>query len=126
MRKILIDTHIFLWWIDQPDKIKSNHIEIISDPDNSIYVSIASIFEIGIKERIGKLEVNEDFETLLKINNFDSLQISIKNISAIKEIVVENGDPFDLIIIAQAISENLELISYDSKFKGIKDLRLIH
>ena len=61
MRKILIDTHILIWWLSEPAKLKKDHYDLIIDSENTIFVSVASFFEIGIKEKIGKLEFNGKF-----------------------------------------------------------------
>jgi PIN domain nuclease of toxin-antitoxin system len=125
MRRIIIDTHIFLWWLSSPEKITDEHKIIIADPSNTIFVSIASFFEIAIKVKIGKLKFNEDFESVLKNNGFESLNISLPHLETLNKTEYLHKDPFDMVLIAQALCENYELISYDKQFKHYLGLRII-
>jgi PIN domain nuclease of toxin-antitoxin system len=125
MRKILIDTHILIWWLTDPGKLKKGHQNIISDPDNTIFVSIASFFEIGIKEKIGKLIFEGNYETVLKESGFEILPIRLDHLEILRKIESPNKDPFDIVLIAQALCENLELISYDGQFSKIVGLKII-
>lgn len=125
MRKILIDTHILIWWLSEPAKLKKDHYDLITDSENTIFVSVASFFEIGIKEKIGKLEFNGNFETILKSNGFESLPITLKHLETLRKTEFTHKDPFDMVLIAQAISENIELISCNSKFLNVEGLKII-
>ena len=125
MRKILIDTHILIWWLTEPDKLKKEHQKILSDADNIIFVSVASFFEIGIKEKIGKLKFEGNFEVILIENGFESLPITLMHLETLRTIEFHHKDPFDMVLIAQAISENIEFISYDSQFLKTNGLKII-
>lgn len=125
MRKILIDTHILIRWLSEPEKLKVEHHDLISESDNTILVSVASFFEIGIKEKIGKLKFEENFEAILKDYGFESLPINLKHLDIMRKTEFNHKDPFDMILIAQALSENIELISYDRFFTKIQGLRII-
>lgn len=125
MRKILIDTHILIWWLTEPDKLKKEHQNILSDADIIIFVSVASFFEIGIKEKIGKLKFEGNFEIILKENGFESLPITLMHLETFRTIEFHHKDPFDMVLIAQAISENIEFISYDSQFLKTNGLKII-
>jgi PIN domain nuclease of toxin-antitoxin system len=124
VRKILIDTHVLIWWLSDPSKLKTKHLESISDAENTILVSVASFFEISLKVKTGKLVFDEDFEKILKQNGFESLPIHIHHVAQLQKTIYPHKDPFDMILIAQAIAENLEFISYDKVFEGIEGLRL--
>ena len=125
MKKLIIDTHILIWWLIAPEKLKQRHLEIIQNEKNIVYVSIASFFEISLKVKKGKLEFNDDFENILSENGFQLLPISLKHLEKLQETLFTHQDPFDMIIIAQSLSENIELISYDEQFKDVEGLRML-
>ncbi|MGL4631022.1 MAG: type II toxin-antitoxin system VapC family toxin [Leadbetterella sp.] len=122
MRPVLIDTHIIIWWLAEPEKLLQKHKDIISDPENVIYVSIASIWEISLKEKIGKLSFEGKFEDVIKENGFELLALSLNHLEIMRTHQLPNKDPFDMIIVSQAISEDLSLISYDTHFKDFKGI----
>ena len=122
--KILIDTHIFLWLIYQPSKIKNSHLLILQDTKNDIHVSAISIAEIMIKKSIGKLEVEFDLNEAV-----DKLGLSLLDYDAFSALHLANlpfhhKDPFDRMIISQAIENNFKIITVDSKF-SLYDCSLI-
>jgi len=122
--KILIDTHIFLWLIYQPSKLKKSHLVTLQDTNNPIYVSSISIAEIMIKKSIGKLDVEFDLNEAV-----DKLGISLLDYDAFSALHLVNlpfhhKDPFDRMLISQAIENNLKIISVDSKF-SLYDCSLI-
>lgn len=124
MKKILIDTHVLIWWLNNPNKLKQHHLDVISNPENIIYVSIASFFEITLKIKIGKLEFREDFEEVLRDNSFDSLPITFNHLQILKNLGIDHKDPFDILLVSQAISDGLEFLTYDTVLqesaKGVK------
>ena len=122
--KILIDTHIFLWLIYLPSKIKNSHLLILQDTKNDIHVSAISIAEIMIKKSIGKLEVEFDLNEAV-----DKLGLSLLDYDAFSALHLANlpfhhKDPFDRMIISQAIENNFKIITVDSKF-SLYDCSLI-
>jgi len=117
MRTILIDTHILLWTLYDSNRIIKDHQLLLINPENQILVSTASLFELGIKKSIGKLQTPHNVSELLDLTSFEELTISSIHIDVLSEIEWFHKDPFDKMIIAQALSENLEIISYDSQFK---------
>jgi len=117
MRTILIDTHVLLWAIFDSIKLERSHKEILMDPKNRILVSTASAFEISIKKSIGKLNFLQQPGNLISLIGFEALPILPTHTNMISEISCYNRDPFDKMIIAQAISEDLEVISYDKEFR---------
>ncbi|NOS88016.1 MAG: type II toxin-antitoxin system VapC family toxin [Methylococcaceae bacterium] len=112
--KILLDTHILLWWLNDDAKLSENARQIILDPNNTFYVSQASLWEIQIKNMSGKLKV--DLEVLiqqLSENNFQQLILHTNHILALAKLPPYHQDPFDRMIISQAMSEPLHLITHD-------------
>lgn len=123
MNGYLLDTHILLWWIGEAQKLDRHVFSIISNSANSIYVSSASIWEIAIKEALGKLKIDADLENLIEMNSFLELKISAKCASATRKLESIHRDPFDRILITQAIENNLTLITADKqivKYSGVK------
>jgi PIN domain nuclease of toxin-antitoxin system len=113
--KLLLDTHVLLWWLNDDGKLSENACRLIENPDNAIYVSHATIWEIQIKNMTGKLNTN--VETLiqqLSVNNFQQFPIHTNHILALAKLPPHHQDPFDRMLISQAISEPLHLITHDN------------
>ncbi|MDQ8005680.1 MAG: type II toxin-antitoxin system VapC family toxin [Pedobacter sp.] len=119
----LLDTHAFLWFIAGDNKLPSNVVAKIENTEVSCYISIASFWEIAIKLQIGKLELAIDFEQLFRFaeeNQIEILDINEKHLLQLLAIELHHNDPFDRVIIAQALSEKLTLISKDKKMESYK------
>lgn len=117
--KYLLDTHTIIWYSENNPKISENIKKLISDSKNQIFISIASIWEMAIKLKINKLNLElpiEEFTEELRIRNFTFLPINIEHIVQTTKLDLNHKDPFDRIIISQAIIENMDLISRDDKF----------
>ncbi len=113
MSKYLLDTHIFLWWMSDAKQLSQEVFDIISDGSNQVYISSASIWEIAIKEALGKLEVDADLDHAIEENGFRELKISVVCANATKKLKQIHRDPFDRMLIAQAIEKDMTLISVD-------------
>ena len=116
---LLLDTHTLIWFITDNDKLSSLAKHNIESKQNNCFVSIASFWEIGIKHSLGRLDLNSDLSKIFKIieaTEFDILPITVNQILMNSKLEYHHQDPFDRIIIAQAISENLTIISKDSQF----------
>ena len=114
--KLLLDTHILLWWLECSPKLSLNLKNIISDPQNVIYVSTASIWEISIKKSLGKLSVPDDLLEKVNENRFQILNIEPVHAIETENLPYHHRDPFDRMLIAQALVEGITLISNDTKF----------
>jgi PIN domain nuclease of toxin-antitoxin system len=120
----LLDTHTFLWFVSGdkqlPEKIK-NKILDINEP---CYISIASLWEITIKIQIGKLKIDISIEDLFKYadrNQIEIVQITSEHLLVLASMPQHHNDPFDRLIVSQAISENMTLYSKD---KGLKKYKI--
>ena len=113
MAKYLLDTHIFLWWISDSGQLSKEVFDIISDGSNQIYISSASIWEIAIKEALGKLTVNANLDNSIEKNGFIELKVSAVCANATKKLEQIHRDPFDRMLISQAIEGNMVLITVD-------------
>lgn len=113
MQRCLLDTHTLLWWlIDSPLLGKSSRLTM-SDPRNQIFVSAASTWEIAIKISLGKLEAPDDMDSVVEDEGFSKLPISLYHGQLAGQLPPIHRDPFDRMLIAQAQSEGLILISAD-------------
>ncbi len=115
----LLDTHILLWFVNG-EELDRDLINKIRDPDNKIFLSIASLWEIAIKHSLGKLPLQSEFSELkgiLSDTNIEILPLEFTHLQGLLVLPDIHHDPFDRIIIAQAIHEKLKLITRDNKFK---------
>jgi PIN domain nuclease of toxin-antitoxin system len=119
MRAIL-DTNSFLWFISGNDELSNAAKTFISDLNNELVLSTASLWEIAIKVSIGKLELLQSYEKLipqqLEENDIGILSITLKHLSKLIDLPFHHRDPFDRLIIAQALMEEIPVISSDGIF----------
>ena len=119
--KFLLDTHIFLWWILQDPKLSHMSGDVIADSANELYFSAASTWEMVIKSAIGKLSLPASPETFVKeqlfLNDITSLPIIMEHTFALASLPMIHKDPFDRMLIAQTLYENLTLITDDPVIK---------
>ena len=117
----LIDTHILLWWLFNDPKLNSECREIIRNPNNTIFVSSASAWEIATKYRLNKLPeakpLVENYCQILTQARFIELVITANQALRAGNLPIKHRDPFDRMLIAQAEQENLTLITYDLAFQ---------
>jgi PIN domain nuclease of toxin-antitoxin system len=117
----LIDTHILLWWLFNDPKLDTDCRDIIRNPDNRIFVSTASAWEIATKYRIGKLseakQLVEQYSQILNQARFVELAITSAHAIRAGSLPIVHRDPFDRMIMAQAELESLPIITYDAVFQ---------
>jgi len=121
----LIDTHIILWWLDNPKKLSAQAREIIENGRNTIYLSSASIWEIAIKSSIGRLRIPENLLKVLDDEDIKILSVSGAHAMRIASLQSIHSDPFDRMLVAQALHEDLQIITRDSVFERYEKLRLV-
>ncbi len=114
---VIIDTHIFLWLLEASRKIKTEHLNILKDKNNTIYLSSISVAEIMIKKSIGKLDVDFDITEMLKQMGIKSLSYDTDAALKLIDLPFHHKDPFDRMIISQGIINNFKILTLDSKFK---------
>ena len=120
MKRYLLDTHILLWWLADDKKLSAKNRKIISDPENQIYVSAATIWEIVIKKGLGKLEVPDNILDIIKESNVVLLSISADHAFYVKNLPNIHNDPFDRLLISQSNIEDFALITNDKLIKKYK------
>jgi len=113
---LLLDTHILLWWLDDNALLSVNARQAIADTDNLIILSAAVIWEIRIKQAIGKLKIAPNFYDVVKEQGFEMLAITSEHAYAVGDLPKHHRDPFDRILIAQALLEGFTLVTQDAIF----------
>ncbi len=119
--KYLIDTHILIWYGAGTKYLKPNTVALLRNPDNEIFVSHASIWEMAIKASIGKLQLGfpiSQLEEKLSQLGFKLLPFDFRHYEALSNLPFFHNDPFDRMIIAQAMIENVEIVTHDAHFSG--------
>jgi PIN domain nuclease of toxin-antitoxin system len=117
--KLLLDTHAFIWFINGDNQLPKKVIKLIEDSNNQCYLSIASIWEIAIKVSLGRLVLKSEFNHIQQLiikNDFEILPIHFDHLISIQKLEFFHRDPFDRLIISQAIAEDFIIISKDKEF----------
>jgi PIN domain nuclease of toxin-antitoxin system len=125
MTDLLIDTHVFLWWEDESPRLGRSGREAISDPTNRIFVSAATVWEIALKTRKGKLKSRGSPTSSIMSNGFHELPILAVEAEAAGNLDWAHSDPFDRLLVAQAIRLSLVLVTADNtirRFGGVSQL----
>lgn len=116
--KILLDTHIFLWYIAGDENLTEKLKKIITDTQNEVYISVISIWECVIKQQIGKLdfpyEAGKYLSEKRELHKLESLSITENTILHLHKLPLLHKDPFDRLLICQAIENEYTLITIDS------------
>ncbi len=124
----LLDTHVLLWFINGDASLSKNAKAIIKNFDNNCFISIASIWEIGIKISLNKLQIDFDFKdlaTFLTDNKIEILDININHIEVLSTLPFLHRDPFDRILIAQCMVEKIALLTKDDAINLYKTIEII-
>jgi len=125
--RLLLDTHALIWFVEGDKRLSYIARTFIEDPDNTVYVSMTSFFELAIKLKIDKLTLSKSIKQIyerLTVDNIRILSISENHVFEYQNVpfFTEHKDPFDRIIIATAIYEKLDIITIDEKFQNYKSL----
>ncbi|MBR8835797.1 MAG: type II toxin-antitoxin system VapC family toxin [Stigonema ocellatum SAG 48.90 = DSM 106950] len=126
--KLLLDTHVLIWSAGTPEKLSQRVRDLLIDTSNSIVLSIASIWEMQIKIQLGKLRLNSSLINLIesqqRTNNLQLLPIELDHIWALANLSDHHRDPFDRLLIAQSIVEQMPILSVDSALDAYQIQRL--
>ena len=125
--RLLLDTHVFLWWNSDPARIADPLREAIAEPTNQIYVSAASVWEIGIKRALGKLGFAQRIVASVLAHQFRLLAITGEHAEHAAELPPHHADPFDRLLVAQAHLERMLFGTQDAKMRpyGVAMLGLV-
>ena len=126
--KLLLDTHAWLWWIGEPERLGAEAARLIADRRNEVYLSAASSWEITIKVRLGKLKLPESPEKFvpsrMERDGIVALAISHPHALAVSSLPMHHRDPFDRMLIAQSRVEGIPIVTAGPEF-GAYDVELI-
>lgn len=122
--KIIVDTHIFLLLLNDPDRVNPKYIKSLEDTENCVYLSSISVAELMIKKSIEKIEFDFDILGAAKEMGLEILSFDGMDAMKLGALPFHHKDPFDRMIISQAIAKNYHIISDDRKF-GLYDCKLI-
>ena len=112
--RLLLDTHVLLWWLSDDDRLGQHVRELIADPANDVLVSVASLWEIQVKVRVGKLTADlQDILSEIEAQAFELLPIKQTHLVRLGTLPAHHRDPFDHLLIAQAIIEDATFVSED-------------
>ncbi len=116
--RLLLDSHVIVWWLDDDDALTPDARSQIAATDNDIFFSAASVWELAIKRASGKLDLNDpEFpDSLVRLDHFSSLPVNDLHAVRAAALPKHHGDPFDRMLIAQAVSEGLTIVTHDRKF----------
>lgn len=115
--RLLLDTHALLWWRDASPRLSGKAADAIGDGANEIIVSSATLWEIVIKRSLGKLRFPDDLEEVIREEEFGLLQITFPHLQALDGLPRLHRDPFDRLVIAQALAEGIPIITGDDVFR---------
>ena len=122
--KLLLDTHVFIWWANEPEKLSPKVLSLCADAENTLIVSVASIWEMQIKTQLGKLKIALPLADLIRsqqqTNNIQILPIELEHVLELQKLPAHHNDPFDRLLIVQAKAEGAFLVSKDKAFKKYK------
>jgi PIN domain nuclease of toxin-antitoxin system len=117
---LLLDTHVLLWWLGDDPNLSQSARTVIADGNNLVFVSAAVIWEIQIKQALGKLKIPVNFRNVLDQQAFELLDITVEHAYAVGKLPPYHRDPFDRILVAQAKVEKMTLVSHDNHIKKYK------
>ena len=118
MKRLLLDTHTWLWWLADDASLGARARELISSPDNVVFISAASVWEIAIKKSLGKLKAPDELDAIVEAEGFDGLPIEIFHAEQASSLPRLHRDPFDRMLVAQAQVEGLSIITSDPAIAG--------
>jgi PIN domain nuclease of toxin-antitoxin system len=113
--RLLVDTHVFIWWDDSAAALSRDLREALTDPTNEVYVSAATVWEIAIKRRSGKINFAGEIVAAVAANGFQPLAIAPQHAEHAGGLPFHHSDPFDRLLVAQAMLEGLVLATQDRK-----------
>jgi PIN domain nuclease of toxin-antitoxin system len=123
--RLLVDTHVLLWAAAEPDRLPPSFRDRIESPDNEVLFSAVSIWEIAIKQQIGRLPLSvtpEEIADAAVRMGFDELPVTSAHAAGIRRLPLHHRDPFDRLLVAQAIHEPARLLTSDEVLAQYSDL----
>ena len=115
---LLLDTHVILWAAYEPHRLSSKATELLMDQNNSLHFSVASLWEVAIKSSLGRPDFTVDVDALrvgLLSNGYQELAVEASHVLRLPTLPTIHADPFDRILVSQAMAEGYALLSHDTK-----------
>ncbi len=120
--RLLLDTHVLLWWHDQPEHLTDTARGAIGNLDNDVFISVINGWEIQIKAQLGKLTLPKPLSAIIHeeqpVNGFEILPVTMDHVYALDSFPLHHRDPFDRLLAAQAHREGLTLVTHDPKLSA--------
>jgi PIN domain nuclease of toxin-antitoxin system len=122
--RLLLDTHVLLWWLADDPSLGEEARAGISDATSSVFVSAATVWEVSIKQALGKLEAPSDLLRQIELNRFEPLSMTVSHAYTAGALPRHHDDPFDRMLVAQAMMEGLTLLTRDPRMSryGVETL----
>jgi PIN domain nuclease of toxin-antitoxin system len=115
---LLLDTHALLWWLDDDPALGDAARAAVADPGRQVYVSAATVWEVGIKARLGKLRAPAGLLEVLAEEGFVGLPMALEHAEAAARLPMHHRDPFDRMLVAQAHALSLVLVTHDRRLEA--------
>ena len=115
--RLLLDTHAALWWLRGDRRFGQTAADRLADPANEVLLSAVVLWEVAIKRSLGKIKVTEDYASILLASGAQPLPITLDHAAAVERLPWHHRDPFDRILIAQALVERAALVSRDDALR---------
>ena len=119
--KLLLDTHAFLWWVGGAPAFGRRARAEVANPDNEVFVSIASCWELAIKLSLGKLRLPQSLDRFIQEqltrNSFVLVALDFRHVIRVADLPFHHRDPFDRVLVAQALQDDLAIVSADRVFR---------
>ena len=119
---LLLDSHVFLWLMNEPERVPSKVLAMCESAENTLHLSVASVWELQIKCSLGKLTMEQSLKAILvdqqHSNSLEILPIKLNHLWRLADLPRVHNDPFDRLLIAQAIVEDMQLVSADRLFSS--------
>jgi PIN domain nuclease of toxin-antitoxin system len=120
--RLLLDTHIFIWWADEPERLPPFILNALMDEENDLLRSVVSLWEMQIKTQLGKLAMSRPLDHLVSlqqsVNELELLPVLAHHVFALDELPLLHKDPFDRMIIAQSQIEKMTIVTVDKAFQA--------
>jgi PIN domain nuclease of toxin-antitoxin system len=111
--RLLLDTHILLWWLSDQERLSERAAKAIADGKSNVVVSVATLWELSIKQSTGRLRIQGELREHLAMQAFSELSVCSNHAYAVRDLPPHHRDPFDRLLVAQAQCEGLTLVTAD-------------
>ncbi len=112
--RLLLDSHVVIWWLLTPQRLSAPTINFLQDAENNLFLSSATVWELGIKIAKGHLHLPDDYPDKLLADGFTELSVQITHAQKAATLPLHHCDPFDRLLIAQTLIEDLKLVTSDA------------